>query len=74
MRTEYKIVSSISGGINETYTDIKEYRERFNYIYNHKEEFKSNSMIYCYVYLYNEKGKIVSHKTKSIIDLRGKEK
>ena len=69
MRIEYRIVSSITNGINETYTNLKDYKERFYYIFNHKEEFKNNSMIYFYRHTYNEEGKYTS-KTLSVIDLR----
>ena len=70
MKIEYKIISSITGGINETYTDIDEVKERYNYINLHKKEFLKNSMIYFYKNIYSEEGKIKSSKTLAIIDLR----
>lgn len=65
---EYKLLSSITGGLNEVYNTFEEIKERFNYIKNHKEEFKSNSMIFAYMNVYNENGKIVDWKTLGIID------
>lgn len=67
MRIEYKFVSSKTGGLYETYLTREEYRERYYYIFNHKDEFKDNSMIYCYKYYYNEEGKITKWDTISII-------
>lgn len=58
MRKEYKLISSITGGINESYNTFEELKERWNYIKNNKEEFKKNSMIFASVNYYNEEGKI----------------
>ena len=66
---EYKLLSSITGGLNEVYDTFDEVKERFMYIMNHKEEFKSNSMIFAYMNVYNEEGKIVQYKTLGTIDL-----
>ena len=69
MKKEYKLISSISYGLNETYNTYDEMKERFMYIMNNKEEFKKNSMIYAYVNVYNEEGKITAQsKTLGIID------
>lgn len=70
MKIEYKIISSITGGINETYTDIDEVKKRYKYINSHKKELSKNSMIYIYKNIYNEEGKIKNSKTLAIIDLR----
>ena len=68
-KKEYKLISSISYGLNETYNTYDEMKERFMYIMNNKEEFKKNSMIYAYVNVYNEEGKITAQsKTLGIID------
>lgn len=63
MKKEYRLLSSITNGINETYYNIEDLKERFNYIKDNKEEFKNNSMIYAYVNVYNENGKISRTKT-----------
>ena len=70
MKIEYKITSSITGGINETYSDINEFKERYNYICSHKKDFLKSRMIYFYKNTYNEEGKMKSSKTLAIIDLR----
>lgn len=66
---EYKLLSSITGGLNEVYDTFEEVKERFMYIMNHKEEFKKNSMIFAYMNVYNEEGKIVKWETLGTIDL-----
>lgn len=68
MKKEYKLLSSITGGINETFKTRDELKERFDYIKENKEEFKNNSMIYAYVNIYNENDKIKDSKTLGIID------
>ena len=70
MRKEYKIVSSITYGLNETYKTFEELKERVDYIEQHKDIFKNNSMLFVYRYIYNEEGKIVDNKTLKIIDFK----
>lgn len=67
MRKEYKIISSITGGLNETYKTYEDIKKRYEYIKSNKEEFKKNSMLYFYSYVYNEEDKIVKDKTLGII-------
>ena len=72
MRIEYRIVSSITGGLDETYTDKDKFIERGNYISKHKSEFKKNSMLFFYKHTFNKEGKFTSD-TLRVIDLRGGE-
>ena len=68
-KIEYRIVSSCTSGINETYKDFGQFKERYNYIKNNQDQFKNNSMIYFYKHTYNEEGKYRS-ETLSTLDLR----
>lgn len=70
MKKEYKILSSITGGLNETYNNIEDLKERVNYIEQNKDEFKHNSMIFIYVNIYNENGKITNDKMLKTIDFK----
>ena len=69
MRKEYKILSSRTGGINEVYKNIDDVKKRYEYIKSHQDEFKSNSMIYVYVNVYNDEGKIKDWKTLAVLKL-----
>lgn len=61
-RKEYVLLSSRTNGLNETYKTIEDLKKRYYYIKGHQNEFKE-SMIYAYVNVYNEDGKIVNYKT-----------
>ena len=70
MKREYKILSSITGGINETYNNIEDLNKRVNYIEQNKENFKNNKTIFIYVNIYNKNDKIVDNKRLKIIDFK----
>ena len=66
MRREYVLLSSRTGGLRETFKTYEEIKERYNYIKEHKNEFKE-SMIFAYVNIYNEEDKITNDKTLGCI-------
>lgn len=70
MKREYKILSSITGGINETYNNIEDLNKRINYIEQNKKNFKNNKTIFIYVNIYNKNDKIVDNKRLRIIDFK----
>lgn len=71
MKTEYKLESSRTGGLQETYKTFEEIKKRYNYIKEHKEEFVNESMIFAYKHIYNEEGKITAQsRTLGVIDFK----
>ena len=74
MKKEYKILSSITSGLNETYNNFEDLKRRVNYIEQNKNKFKHNSMLFIYINIYNENNKIIDSKTLKVIDFKEKMK
>lgn len=72
IKTNYNLLSSMTGGLNETYNTFEEMNNRLNYIKNHKQEFINNSMIYARKNEYYERddNTYLEQTTLEYIDLK----
>lgn len=71
-KVEYRIMSSRSDGINESYYNLRQFKDRFYDIVINFKDYKDNSMIYFYKNIYNKEGKITKWETLHVLDLRNK--